>query len=97
MSGLKLLFFIVSVFLFNNIIKTNDCVYTHLVNLFTITAHANERHESKAKNSEYNRHSIFGAFLAEKKCAFYMGKYGIWYCIGTNIPVTSKLTGVRNY
>ena len=68
MSGLKpLFFFIVSVFLCNNIIKTNDRVYTHLVNLFTITTHANERHESKAKYSEYNRHSIFRAFLAEKK------------------------------
>ena len=72
-------FFIVSVFLFNNIIKSNDHVYTHLVNLFTITA--NERHESKAKYSEYNRHSIFRAFLAERKCAFYMGKYGINFVI----------------
>ena len=66
MSGLKTLFFIVLVFLFNNIIKTNDHVYTHLVNLFTITA--NERHKCKARYSEYNRHSIFRAFLAEKMC-----------------------------
>jgi len=63
-------FFIVSVFLFNNIIKTNGHVYTHLVNLFTITAHANERQESKAKYSEYNRHPIFRAFLTEKNVHF---------------------------
>ena len=98
MSGLKMLFFIVSVFLFNNIMKTNDHVYTHLVNLFTITA--NERQESKAKYSEYNRHSIFRAFLAETKCAFYMGKYGICYCMGKQTfhvqlaPFSSKLTAI---
>ena len=78
--------------------KTNDHVYTHLVNLFTITA--NERQESKAKYSEYNRHSIFRAFLAETKCAFYMGKYGICYCMGKQTfhvqlaPFSSKLTAI---
>lgn len=70
MSGLKMLFFIVSGFHCNNIIKSNDRVYTHLVNLFTITTHANEGHEPKAKYSEYNRHPIFRAFLAEKNVHF---------------------------
>lgn len=72
------------------------------MNLFTITAHANEGHKPKAKYSEYNRHPIFRAFLAEKKCAFYTGKYGICYCMGKQTfhgivqlaPVSSKLTAI---
>ena len=53
-------------------LKANVCVWSNFVYLFT---NANERRESKTKDSMYNIDLNFRSFFSAKKCALYTGKY----------------------
>ena len=55
-------------------LKANDCVWSNFMYLFTFMLMRDAR--LKQRIPCIIRISIFGAFLAEKKCTLYTGKHG---------------------